>query len=181
MSLRENYHKKIVPALQEQFGYKNMMAVPRLVKVVLNVGVSSSLKDQKAIQAVSETLRLITGQHPVIRQAKKSISNFKVRKGQTVGFKVTLRGRRMFDFVERLVQFTLPRVRDFRGLDPNTMDKHGNLSIGFREALAFPEVKAGELEHQHGLEITVVTNAKKPEEGLTLLKLLGFPFRSSKS
>ena len=181
MSLQEHYRTKVAPALKEQFKYKNVMAVPRLVKVVLNVGVPAGVKDQKALQAISETLRWITGQHPVVRPAKKSISNFKIRKGQTVGYKVTLRGKRMYEFLERFIQFTLPRVRDFRGLSPKMVDVHGNFSLGFREVVAFPEVKTGELEHQHGLEVTVVTTAKGQKAGLALLKLLGFPFQESKS
>lgn len=179
MSMQEHYRTQVVSVLKERFGYKNVMAVPKIVKVVLNIGVPSGVKEQKALQVMSETLRTIAGQNPVARPAKKSISNFKVRKGQTVGFKVTLRGKRMYDFLEKFVRLTLPRVRDFRGLDSKMVDRRGSFSIGFREAVAFPEVKAGELEHQHGLEVTVVTTAKKREEGLALLKLMGFPFRES--
>ncbi len=180
MKLQEHYLKNVVPAMCEQFGYKNVMRVPRIVKVVLNVGVSSALKDAKAQESIKETLRLVSGQLPVAREAKKSISNFKIRKGQVVGFSVTLRGRRMQDFLERLIHLTFPRVRDFRGLRPESVDKKGSFSVGFSESVAFPEIRAGELERQHGMEITVVTNAKNREEGYALLKHLGFPFRDKK-
>lgn len=177
MNLKEHYQQSVIPAMQAKFGYRNVMAVPRLIKVVVNVGISSSLKDQKATDVVKETLRSITGQQPVPRLARKSISNFKIRQGQVVGLSVTLRGRRMYDFIEKFVKLTLPRVRDFRGLPPTLLDGKGNLSIGFREASAFPEVKAGDLERQHGLEVTIVTSAKTREEGLELLRRMGFPFR----
>ncbi len=178
MTFKENYRTSVVPALQARFGYKNIMAVPRLIKVVVNVGISSAHKDPKIIEGVRETIRLTTGQQPVERKARKSISNFKIRKGQTVGLMVTLRGNRMYHFVEKLIKLTLPRVRDFRGLQPTSMDERGNYTLGFRESVAFPEVRAGELDRQHGLEVTIVTNAHSKEEGLALLKLMGFPFRT---
>lgn len=178
MNIREHYSTKVVDGMKEKFHYRNIMAVPRLIKVVLNVGISSAKNDPKVMETVKDTLRLITGQQPAERKAKKSISNFKIRKGQVVGLTVTLRGKRMYDFVEKLISLTLPRVRDFRGLREETLDSHGNLTIGLREAVSFPEIKAGDMERQHGIEITVVTNAKKKEEGLALFKLLGFPFRS---
>ena len=163
--------------MQEQFGYSNRLAVPRMIKVVVNVGISSGQKDQKFLETAKETLRLVCGQKPVERQAKKAISNFKIRKGQTVGLMVTMRGARMYDFLEKLLCLTLPRVRDFRGISPSTVDSHGNLTIGLREAVAFPEIQAGDMERQHGLEITVVTNAKTREKGLALFTLMGVPFR----
>lgn len=178
MTLKEHYLKSVIPALQARFGYKNVMAVPRMLKVVVNVGISSSQKDPKVIEGVRETIRLTTGQQPVERKARKSISNFKIRKDQTVGLMVTLRGARMYHFVEKLIKLTLPRVRDFRGLQPTSMDGRGNFTLGFREAVAFPEVRAGELDRQHGMEVTVVTNARNREEGLELLRLIGFPFRT---
>lgn len=177
-NIQEHYKATVIPAMQEQFGYKNVMAVPRIIKVVLNVGVSSSLKDAKAQETIKETLRIITGQAVVARKARISISNFKIRKGQIVGFTTTLRGKRMYDFLERLINLTFPRVRDFRGLNPNSVDERGSFTVGFHEAVAFPEIKAGEIERQHGLEITVVTNAKSGEKGRALLKYMGFPFKN---
>lgn len=175
--LHTHYRKKVVPALREQFGYANVNAVPRLVKAVLNVGVSASQKDSKFLESATATLTRITGQKPAPTVAKKSISNFKVRQGMTVGLKVTLRGNRMYDFVDKLISVTLPRVRDFRGLSPNALDSRGNLAIGFRESIAFPEVRSDEVERLHGLEVSVVTSAKTRDEGLAFLKALGFPFR----
>ncbi|OGL74219.1 50S ribosomal protein L5 [Candidatus Uhrbacteria bacterium RIFCSPHIGHO2_12_FULL_57_11] len=175
--LQEHYRKKVIPVLREQFGYGNVMAVPRLEKVVLNVGLSASQKDSKFQESAISTLTRITGQKPAPTVAKKSISNFKIRQGMTVGIRVTLRGRRMFDFVDKLIHVTLPRVRDFRGLSPSTIDQRGNLSIGFRESISFPEVSSDEVERLHGLEVAVVTTAKSRDEGLALLKALGFPFR----
>jgi len=178
MNLQEHYQKAVIPALQEQFGYRNILATPKVVKIVANVGISSGTKDPKVLETAKETLRLITGQQPVERKAKKSISNFKIRQGQTVGLMVTLRGKRMYNFLEKMINFTFPRVRDFRGLTASSFDARGNFTIGLKEAVAFPEVKAGELERQHGLEVTIVTTAKKKEEGVRLLTLMGMPFRS---
>lgn len=175
--LKEQYEKTIVPAMQEKFGLKNRMAVPRVVKMVVNVGISSQLKDSKAVETIKETLKMVTGQVPVERTAKKSVSNFKIRKGQVVGLMVTLRGPRMYHFLEKLISLTLPRMRDFRGLSANSFDGRGNFTIGLKESVAFPEIKAGDVERQHGLEITIVTNAKNKAQGLGLLKLMGFPFR----
>ena len=177
MTLKEHYHNQVVPALMAKFGYTNRMAVPRVLKVVLNVGISAGNKDPKFLESVKGTLRQITGQQPVERQARKSISNFKIRQGQVVGVMVTLRGPRMYDFLDKLIHLSLPRVRDFRGLQTSAVDAQGNFTLGLREAVAFPETKAGDMERQHGLEITVATNARKHETGLELLKLLGFPFR----
>lgn len=175
--LKEQYEKTIVPAMQEKFGLKNRMAVPRVIKMVVNVGVSSQLKDAKTVETIKETLKMVTGQTPVERLAKKSVSNFKIRKGQVVGLMVTVRGPRMYHFLEKLISLTLPRMRDFRGLSAKSFDGRGNFTIGFKESVAFPEIKAGDVERQHGLEITVVTNAKNKAQGLGLLKLMGFPFR----
>lgn len=179
LTFKEHYQQVAIPALQEQFGYKNRLAAPRVIKAVVNVGISSGLKDTKVLESVKETLRMITGQQPVERKARKSISNFKIRQGQVVGLSVTLRGSRMNDFLDRLVHLAFPRVRDFRGLKTTMVDGRGNLTVGFRESVAFPEVRAGETERQHGLEVTVVTNARKREEGLELLRLMGFPFSKS--
>jgi len=176
--LQELYVKNVVPALKQKFGYTNMLAVPKMQKVVLNIGLGKSLKDPKFVEVAIDTLERITGQKPVTTLSKKSISNFKVREGQVIGAMVTLRGKRMYDFIDKLISIAIPRVRDFRGLDIKSVDKHGNLSLGFREHMAFPEIKADEIEKVHGLQITVVANATKKEEGQELYKLLGFPFRT---
>ena len=176
-SFNEQYNKKILPALKEKFGYKNNLAVPKITKVVLNVGTGHGLKDPKFNEAVEDTLLRITGQKPVKTVSRKSISNFKIREGLVVGMSVTLRGARMHDFLNKLINVTLPRVRDFRGLDTKSVDSRGSLNLGFREHIAFPEIKSDEIEKIHGLQITVVTTAKTHEEGLELFSLLGFPFR----
>jgi len=177
--LKEKYQKEVVPALKAKFGYKNNLAIPRVNRVVINVGTSLGLKDPKFNDLVEGTLVRIAGQKPVKTAAKKSISNFKIRKGLVVGMMVTLRGDRMNDFLDKLINVTLPRVRDFRGLDPKIIDRQGNLNLSFREHMSFPEIKADEVEKIHGLQVTVVTTAKTKEEGLELFKLLGFPFRQN--
>ena len=179
MLLKEKYIKQVIPALKEKFGYKNDLAVPKLEKVIVNVGIGHSLKDPKFKETVENTLKRITGQKPVERKAKKAISGFKIRKDQIVGMMVTLRGRRMYDFVDKLINIALPRTRDFRGLNPKSLDRKGNFTIGLREHLAFPEIKADEVEKIHGLEVVIATTAKDDERGLELLKLLGFPFKNS--
>ena len=177
--LRETYDKKIVPALMERFGYKNRMAVPKLTLVSVNVGMSTNLlKDPKIPETVEATLTRITGQKPVKTLAKKSIASFKIREGQTIGMKVTLRGDRMWHFLEKLIHVTLPRVRDFRGISPKLVDKQGNLSLGFKEYIAFPEIRSDEIERLHGVQVTVSTTAKTREEGLELFRKLGFPFNA---
>jgi large subunit ribosomal protein L5 len=178
MNLIEYYKKKAVPELKEQFKYKNSLQVPKLEKVVLNAGLSKGLKDASLIEAVESTLSRISGQKPLKTKAKKSISNFKIRKGMVIGMKVTLRGKRMYDFVEKLIKVTLPRVRDFRGLSLDILDKNGNLNIGIKEHIAFPEIKADEIEKLHGLEIAIVSSAKSKKEGQALFTALGFPFRT---
>lgn len=175
--LKRKYKDIIVSEMKSKFGYKNDLAVPKLEKVVVAVGLSQGLKDPKFLEIVEDTLKKITGQKPVKTKAKKSISNFKIRKGMPVGMIVTLRGSRMYDFVDKLISVALPRVRDFRGLSPKFLDKAGNLSIGFRENICFPEVKSDEIEKIHGLQVTIKTTAKNQEEGLEFLKLLGFPFQ----
>jgi len=176
-NFKEKYQKEIIPALKEKFGYKNNLAIPKIEKVVINVGTGHGLKDPKFNEVVENTLKRITGQRPVKTIAKKSISNFKIREGLVVGMVVTLRGKRMNDFVDKLVNATLPRIRDFRGLDASSVDPKGNLNIGFKEHIAFPEIKPDEVEKIHGLQVSIVTTAKTREEGLELFKLLGFPFR----
>jgi large subunit ribosomal protein L5 len=155
------------------------MQAPKLVKVVLNVGISSKHKDTNVLESAVNTLRKITGQKPLEKKAKKSISAFKIRGGQVVGLSVTLRKSKMYDFVERFVTITLPRVRDFRGLNPKSFDGKGNYSIGFKEQIAFPEVTAIDAEKLHGLEMVIVTTAKTNEEAKELLMLMGFPFRKN--
>jgi len=177
--LKTKYQKEVIPALKQKFGYDNNLAVPSLLKVVVSVGLSQSLQDAKVLDVVEDTLKKVTGQKPVKTLAKKSISNFKIRKGMPVGMMVTLRGDRMYNFLDKLIHITLPRVRDFRGLSPKFLDKEGNLSIGFREDISFPEIKSEEIEKVHGLQVTVRTTAKNKEKGLELLKLLGFPFQEA--
>lgn len=174
---KEKYTQQVVPQMKEKFGYKNNLAVPQIDKVVLNVGIPSSRNDQKFLDLVAGTLSRITGQKPIFARAKKSISSFKVRQGNIIGARVTLRRRRMYDFIDKLINLTMPNVRDFRGLSKKSIDKSGNLTIGFKEYLAFPEINPDEVENIHGLEVSIVTTAKNKEEGYSLLKLLGFPFR----
>jgi len=175
--LQEKYNKKVIPAMMEKFAYKNRMEVPKINKVIVNTGTGQGLRDPKFLDVVESTFIRITGQKPVKTKSKKSISAFKIRKGMTVGLMTTLRGVRMLDFVDKLVNVTFPRVRDFRGLDSKSFDKEGNFNIGFKEHMAFPEIQSDEVEKIHGLEIAVVTNASNKEEGLELLKLLGFPIK----
>lgn len=174
----ETIKKEIVPALKKQLGCANDRQVPTLVKVVLNVGVGRSLKDPNFLELVETSLTRISGQKPVRTRAKKSIAAFKIREGMVVGFSVTLRKKRMIDFIQRFVAFALPRTRDFRGIDPNSIDAHGNMSIGIKESIIFPEIKSDEFEKNHGLEVCINTSAKTKEEGLALFKALGFPFKS---
>jgi len=176
--LDEQYKKDVVPKLQEKFGYKNNLAVPKLSKVVLNVGIGPGLKDSDYLESVKQLLSRISGQQSVETRAKKAIASFKIREGMIVGVKVTLRGQRMYDFIEKLIHVTLPRVRDFRGLDPKNFDGQGNYSIGFKEHVAFPEIRSDEVEKIYGLEVNIATTATNDEEGYELLKLLGFPFKA---
>lgn len=177
MRLKEKYKKEIVPKLAAKFGYKNRLAAPKLVKAVINAGVGRNGKDKNFIDGVVSSLERISGQKPILTKAKQSISAFKSRKGMVVGVAVTLRGQRMFDFTEKLVNITFPRVRDFRGLGTKQVDSRGNLSVGFKEHLAFPEIKADEAASVHGLEVSLATTAKTHEQGLELFKLMGFPFK----
>lgn len=177
MKLQDLYKKKIIASLKEKFGYKNDLAVPKLEKVVINVGFGRFSKDKAYIDNIVSSLTRISGQKPVLTKAKKSISAFKVREGNVVGAIVTLRGKRMYDFVEKLIHISFPRVRDFRGINEKSVDTKGNLTVGFREHLAFPEIKADEVDKIHGLEVCINTTAKTQEEGLELFKLMGFPFK----
>ncbi|MCR4280270.1 MAG: 50S ribosomal protein L5 [Candidatus Komeilibacteria bacterium] len=181
MLTKEKYNKVVLPGLMEKFGYKNQMAAPRLTKVTLNIGVGKSQKDPKHSEVIINTLQRISGQKPAATKAKKSIAAFKIREGMIVGYKVTLRGQRMYDFLDRMMTIALPRVRDFHGLDPKKhIDQQGNLSIGFKEHIIFPEIKSDEVEKLHGLEVAVTTTAKKREEGFELFRLLGTPFKQIK-
>lgn len=178
MLLKEKYNKIILPEFKAKFNIKNDLAVPRVLKIVVNIGAGRIKDDKKAVEDVLKILNLITGQKPSPRPSKKAISSFKTRIGLIVGYKVTLRSKRMFDFLEKLVNFTLPRVRDFRGLGLSSIDKGGNLTLGFKEHLAFPETIGEDFKGIYGLELTIVTNAKSREEAIEFFKLLGFPFKN---
>lgn len=174
--LKQLYLSKVVPALTKEFSYSSPMAVPRLVKVTVNVGLGKALTEPKLTDVATKTLLRITGQKPVPRQARKSISNFKIREGMVIGLQVTLRGPRMYEFMDKLINVTLARVRDFRGISDKIFDGKGNLTIGFKEHLVFPEIKSDEVESIHGLEVSITTSAKNNAEGKRLLELLGLPF-----
>lgn len=171
----QNFQKKIVPELQQKLGFSNRWRVPRVAKAVINAGVGRFVKEAGFIDNVEKTLARISGQKPVRTKSKKSISNFKIREGQEIGVMVTLRGPRLYDFLEKLVKVTLPRVRDFHGLSEKSFDGQGNYTLGFKENVAFPEVKAEEIEKVHGLQIIISTTAKNRDEGKALLAALGFP------
>ncbi|MFW0837625.1 MAG: 50S ribosomal protein L5 [Candidatus Komeilibacteria bacterium] len=178
--LQEKYKKTVSEQMAAKFKLTNKMAIPRLLKVTVNVGVGKGLKDPKFNELVENTLQRITGQKPQTTRARKSIAAFKIRDGAVVGYKVTLRGKRMYDFLNKIVHIALPRVRDFHGLDPNkNLDEQGNLTIGFREHNVFPEIKSDEVERLHGMEVSVTVNAGSRESGLALFRLLGFPFKSN--
>jgi large subunit ribosomal protein L5 len=180
-SFQKQYKEKIVPALKEKLDIKNTLAVPTIEKVVINVGVGSGLKDKEFIKAVKKTLERISGQKPVEALARKSISNFKIRDGMVVGIKVCLRGDRMWDFIEKLVKVTLPRVRDFRGISTKGFDQEGNYSLGLKEYISFPEIDQDEVERLHGLQVNITTTSETKESGLALLTELGFPFKTEKT
>jgi len=179
MTLHEHYRKEIIPFLQKELKATNVHAVPTVSKVVVSVGLSQGIKEPKVLDVVEQTLLRITGQKPVKTKAKKSIASFKIRQGMIVGTMVTLRGRRMWDFLARLINATFPRIRDFRGLPLSLIDARGNISIGFREHLPFPEIRSDEVERIHGLQVTVTTTAGDRKKGQLLLRALGFPFQSS--
>ena len=176
--LRAKYHSDVVPALVKQFEYRNPNMVPRLEKIVVNVGLGEALTNAKAVDAASGDLTLITGQKPIVMKARRSIAQFKIRTGNPIGLKVTLRGQRMWDFLERLTLLTLPRIRDFRGVPGRSFDGRGNYTLGMREQIAFPEIDYDKVDRLRGLEISVVTTAKSDEESKRLLELLGMPFAS---
>lgn len=177
MTIQEKYKKEILPALQKKFGIKNSIEAPRITKAVLNVGFGRQAKEKAYIDNVISALSRISGQTPLKNKAKKSVSAFKIREGMVIGASVTLRGKRMYDFVNKLVNVTFPRVRDFRGISEKFVDRDGNITIGFKENLPFPEIKADEVENVFGLEVSIATKCRNREEGLELLKLMGFPFK----
>lgn len=174
--LKDRYASEAVPALQKQFGYVNPMQLPRVDKIVINIGLGEALTNAKAVDAAVGDLQLITGQKPIVTRAKRSIAQFRVRTGNPIGVKVTLRGERMWDFLERLTRLALPRIRDFRGVPGKSFDGRGNYSLGLREQLAFPEIDYDKVDRLRGLEISIVTTAKTDEESKRLLELLGMPF-----
>ncbi len=174
--LKERYANEVVPALREEFGYKNVMQVPKIEKIVVNIGLGEAVANAKAIDAAVGDLQQITGQKPVVTRAKKSIAAFKLRAGMPIGAMVTLRGPRMYEFLDRLVGITLPRIRDFRGVSPNAFDGRGNYTLGLREQIAFPEIDYDKIDKTRGLEMSIVTTAKTDAEGRRLLALLGMPF-----
>jgi large subunit ribosomal protein L5 len=174
--LKDRYVAEAVPGLQKQFGYVNANQVPKVDKIVVNIGLGEALTNAKAIDAAIGDLQLITGQKPIVTKAKRSIAQFRVRTGNPIGVKVTLRGERMWDFLERLTRLALPRIRDFRGVPGKSFDGRGNYSLGLREQLAFPEIDYDKVDRLRGLEISIVTTAKTDEESKRLLELLGMPF-----
>jgi large subunit ribosomal protein L5 len=177
--LRERYRAEIAPALSEQFSYANPMQIPRVVKVVVNMGVGEAAKDSKLIDGAVRDLTAITGQKPAVARAKKSIAQFKLREGMAIGAKVTLRGDRMWEFLDRLVSVALPRIRDFRGLSPKQFDGNGNYTFGVTEQSIFHEIDYDKIDRTRGMDITVVTTAKNDDEGRALLRQLGFPFKEA--
>lgn len=176
--LKDKYEKEVVGALKDALNLDNVMQVPRVEKVVLNIGVGEALENAKALDGAVEDLQKITGQKPVINKARKSIANFKLREGRSIGTKVTLRGERMWSFLDRLMSIALPRVRDFRGVNPDSFDGRGNYTLGFGEQLIFPEIDYDEIDQIRGFEVTIVTSADNDEAGRTLLSMLGMPFKT---
>ncbi len=174
--LKEKYKKEVIPALMESGGYKNVMQAPRLEKVVLNIGVGEAIQNAKALEAAEGDLTIISGQHPVTTRAKKSIAAFRLRTGMPVGLKVTLRGERMYDFFDKLVNTVLCRFREFQGVSRDSFDGRGNYTLGFGEQTVFPEIEYDKIDRTRGLEVSIVTTAKTDEEGRQLLRLLGMPF-----
>jgi len=174
--LKVKYREEIVPELIKEFGYSNVMQAPKLEKIVVNVGIGEAISNAKALESAVADITAITGQRPVVTRAKKSIAAFKLREGMPVGATVTLRGPRMYEFFDRLVAITLPRIRDFRGVSPNSFDGRGNYTLGLHEQIAFPEIDYDKIDKSRGLELSLVTSAKTDEEGRRLLSLLGMPF-----
>lgn len=176
--LKERYLKEVIPALIREFSYENPMEAPSLKKVIVNAGVGEAVQNIKMLEVVGDEIRQITGQKPLITKAKKSIASFKLREGMPIGCKVTLRGDRMYEFLDRLISVALPRIRDFRGVNGNSFDGNGNYTLGLKEQIIFPEIKYDTVSFIHGFDITIVTSAKTDKEGKTLLRLMGMPFRN---
>jgi len=177
LGIQQRYQDQVVPALMKEFSFENVMQVPRIQKIVINIGMGEAMDNPKSLDAAVNDLRTITGQQPVITKSRKSIAAFKLREGRAIGVKVTLRGQRMWSLLDRLINLGLPRIRDFRGISPDTFDGRGNYTIGLREQLVFPEIQYDKIDKVRGMEITIVTSARNDEEGRRLLKLLGMPFR----
>ncbi|ACA58798.1 50S ribosomal protein L5 [Candidatus Desulforudis audaxviator] len=175
--LKQKYIEEVIPAMMDKFKYRNVMEVPRLEKVVINIGMGEAVQNAKAIDAAMQDLRTITGQQPVVTRAKKSVAAFKIREGMRIGLKVTLRGSRMYDFVDRLINVALPRVRDFRGVSPKAFDGRGNYTLGLKEQLIFPEIDYDKIDKVRGMDITFVTSAKSDEEAREFLRLIGMPLK----
>ncbi len=176
--LKDRYTKEVIPALKKEYRYKNVMAVPKLEKIVVNMGVGEAIQNAKLLDSASDELSLITGQKPIITRAKKSIASFKLRKGMAIGCSVTLRGERMYEFFDRLVNIALPRVRDFRGLSTKSFDGRGNYTLGLRDQLIFPEIDYAKVSKLKGMNVCLVTTAGSDDEARTLLRFLGLPFRN---
>ena len=176
-SAKEKYKDKAIPAMMEKFGYDNYLAVPKIEKVVINTGIGKIIKEGEKVDGVIDLLKEIVGQAPIKTRAKKAISGFKIREGLEIGAKVTIRGKRMWDFIDRLVSATLPRIRDFQGIDEHSIDERGNLNLGIKEQVVFPEILPEKMKYAFGLQITVVTTAKSRKEGKELFKLIGFPIK----
>lgn len=179
--LKDLYKSKIIPELTKEFGYKNAMAVPRMEKIVISMGVGKAAQDKKFLESAKKELTMITGQMPLVCKAKKSVSNFKVREGMDTGLKVTVRGIRMYEFMDRLISLAIPRVRDFRGLNDKSFDGRGNYAMGLAEQSVFPEINAAKIEYQQGMNIAFVTTARTNEEAKKLLELFGMPFKTRES
>jgi len=177
--LKERYRTEIVPAMREQFGYKNVMQVPKIAKITLNMGVGEGTHDAKVMEEAALQLGQISGQKPQVRRARKSVANFKLRAGMPVGLRVTLRGDRMYEMLDRLVSVALPRIRDFRGVPAGSFDRRGNYNLGVREQIIFPEIDYDKIDRLRGLDIAITTTAKTDDEGRALLKLMGMPIRES--
>jgi len=174
--LKETYLNEIADAMQKKFGYKNVMQIPKLDKIVINMGVGEAKENAKALESACKDMEIISGQKPIITKAKKSVANFKIREGLAIGCKVTLRGDKMYEFADRLINLALPRVRDFRGVNPNALDGRGNYAVGIKEQLIFPEIEYDKVDKVRGMDVIFVTTAKTDEEARELLRLFGMPF-----
>ena len=177
--LRDQYHETIAPALSEKFGVTNKMAIPKLEKIVINMGVGRATQDKAVLEVAVDSLARITGQKPMITKAKTSVAGFKLREGNEIGCKVTLRGKRMYEFLDRLITIALPRIRDFRGVNPNSFDGHGNYTLGLAEQVVFPEIDADRLQHTQGMDITIVCSTANDDQARELLRAFGMPFRAT--